>query len=424
MAASTPASALPRIRQLSKLISESVSTLENTLTSLDVPLPSFDEDSPLALPDDVAHEKDVILDASAEIFDLLLDPASLILYHGAHANCTCFQAIARFGIASMVPIGGQVSFTEIANQARLAEDMVQRLLRFAMTMRVFREPEPGFVAHTKASKLLFDETMTDWLAAGTEEMWPACSRMVEALQRWPAGSEPNETGFQIAHSTSETMYSVISSDPVRGKRFANSMKFQALSPAFGASHIVENFDWAALGPAKLVDVGGSQGHISIAIAAKFDNLSVVVQDRGEIVADAGAGVPTQLKERISFMPHDIFSPQPIRADVYLLRWILHNWSDKYCMLILGALIPALKQGARILVAETCMPEPGEAPLWREKQHRVFDMTMAAGFNAKERSKKEWEALFSKVDPRLVLESVVEPSNSALALMTIVFNENN
>jgi hypothetical protein len=86
----------------------------------------------------------------------------------------------------MVPPGGQVSFADIAKQTPLTEQMVSRLLRHAMTMRIFREPEPGMVAHTKASKILADPITRDWLRAGTEEMWPASTkaRIPRSKQTW------------------------------------------------------------------------------------------------------------------------------------------------------------------------------------------------------------------------------------------------
>lgn len=84
------------------------------------------------------------------------------------------QAMSRFGIANMVPKGGgQTSFASIAKQTGVPEQMVQRLLRHAMTMRVFREPQPNAVAHTQASKIIIDPSTSHWLATGTEDMWPA-----------------------------------------------------------------------------------------------------------------------------------------------------------------------------------------------------------------------------------------------------------
>lgn len=52
----------------------------------------------------------------------------------------------------------------------------------------------------------------------------------------------------------------------------------------------------------------------------------------------------------------MFSQQPVNdADVYFPRSTLHGWSDKYCIAILHNLIPALKDGAKIIVNDVCMP---------------------------------------------------------------------
>jgi hypothetical protein len=59
------------------------------------------------------------------------------------------------------------------------------------------------------------------------------------------------------------------------------------------------------------------------------------------------------------MAHDFFTEQPVKdADIYLLRFILHNWSDSYCIDILRRLVPALKDGARVLVNDIVLPDLG------------------------------------------------------------------
>lgn len=89
----------------------------------------------------------------------------------------CLQAISRYGIANLIPLGGRVSFTELAKQTGLGDQMITRLLRHAMTMRIFCEPEPGQVAHTKASKSIASSHMNAWLRIGTHEMWPAATNV-------------------------------------------------------------------------------------------------------------------------------------------------------------------------------------------------------------------------------------------------------
>lgn len=64
-----------------------------------------------------------------------------------------------------------------------------------------------------------------------------------------------------------------------------------------------------------------------------------------------------LRSRVTFVEHDFFQTQPLAADVYLFRQILHDWSDIDCVRILKALLPALKTGARILISESVMPNP-------------------------------------------------------------------
>ena len=115
-------------------------------------------------------------------------------------------------------------------------------------------------------------------------------------------------------------------------------------------------------------VGGSNGFVSVGLASAFPQLHFIVQDFEEVVASAN--VSADHKDRIRFMAHDFLSEQPIKnADVYLFRWIFHNWSDMYCIRILRNLIPALKGGAIILINDNVLPEPGTLGSWQEERLR-------------------------------------------------------
>lgn len=87
-------------------------------------------------------------------------------------------------------------------------------------------------------------------------------------------------------------------------------------------------------------------------------------------AKKDAPVSKDLEGRISFMVHDFFTPQPVHgADVYVFRWIFHNWSDKYCVRILRNLVPALKHGAKVVINDVVLPKPGELSNWHESRIR-------------------------------------------------------
>lgn len=122
-----------------------------------------------------------------------------------------------------------------------------------------------------------------------------------------------------------------------------------------------------------VDIGGSTGRAAVALATAHPSLNITVQDLHPAEDGSEDVIPTELRDRVKFMVFDFMAEnavQPIQgADVYLLRWILHNWSDKYGIQILRSLIPALKAGARVLIMEILMPEPGTIPFTKERDLR-------------------------------------------------------
>jgi ubiquinone/menaquinone biosynthesis C-methylase UbiE len=163
---------------------------------------------------------------------------------------------------------------------------------------------------------------------------------------------------------------MMAANPQRAQRFGGAMVAYASSPSVDIAHLINSYDWASLGDAaQVIDIGGGTGAVAKQLAEQFSGLQVLVQDIAPVVDGAEADIPATLKGRVKFMAHDLFSPQETSADVYVLRWVLHNWADKYAIMILRALVPILKSGMRILINEMCMPEPGTVALSREKDLR-------------------------------------------------------
>lgn len=134
--------------------------------------------------------------------------------------------------------------------------------------------------------------------------------------------------------------------------------------------MIDSFGWESLKNGTVVDVGGSHGIVSIELARKFPSLHFIVQDRAEVIAESSPTVPKDVADRVTFMTHDFFSEQPVKnADVFFFRWVFHNWGDQYCVKILQALIPALKPGARVLIQDILLPEPGAMSIWPERKMR-------------------------------------------------------
>jgi len=322
-----------------------------------------------------------------------------------------------------VPLNGDVSYADIAKSAGADEVNIRRLIRHAITNRIFREPREGYVAHTAASRVLLEDTqMIDWVGLCSAEFFPAAARTIDAMVKYPGSQEPSQSGFSLAHCPNKPMYAEIGKDPVRAKRFGGAMSSLTGGEGYEIDYMVDNYPWGELGEATVVDIGGSQGFVCVALAEKFPKLRFVVQDLPKTVADGPSKIPAEFAERIQFQAHDFYTPQPVKdADVYFFRWICHNQSDKYGTQMLQQLIPALKPRARIVINDNCLPKPNTADPWDEKITRSMDILMLQLLNAKERDVDDWAALFAMADPRFKFLGAKQPKGSRMSIMEAVWD---
>jgi hypothetical protein len=170
---------------------------------------------------------------------------------------------------------------------------------------------------------------------------------------------------------------------------------------------IEGFPWAELGEgATVVDVGGNTGALCLPIARACPNLKFIIQDR-DVVVDLARDVsdirpspllciltlfssgklsiprlylPDEsnfkvrllefLTEVLRFhflLAQDFFQKQsaPQVADVYLLRMVLHDHPDAYCIDILRHLRDAAKPSTQLVIIDNIMYHTCPDPLLDE-----------------------------------------------------------
>ncbi|KAI0149010.1 O-methyltransferase-domain-containing protein [Pestalotiopsis sp. NC0098] len=369
---------MSRIVELSASIADNTAKVDAYLTANDLPTPSFDVNAPLQsmIPNtevEVEAARVAIIDDTLELRRLMLGPRDYLMTFTSN-ELLSQHAIVHFRLDHSFPIGTEASFAEIAEYSGLLEDDVCQIIRRAALQGIFHEPRPGMVAHTVPSRLLAkDPIFREWVAWNVEDLWPATSQTVPAMVKYLKSEEPNETGFALYNNTDKPIYEFFSGRPEKAHRFANVMKALSNRRDLAIVHAVNGFNWGQLGSGTIVDVGGSEGQTAIAISRTFPELSIIVQDLAPVVEAGKKDLPEELTGRVTFMTHNFLTPQPVQnAGVYLFRWILHNWSDKYCVRILRNLIPALKEGARIVVVDNVAPEPRSISNWAETRMRNMD----------------------------------------------------
>lgn len=155
----------------------------------------------------------------------------------------------------------------------------------------------------------------------------------------------------------------------------------------------------------------------MAIYDLYPHVKATVQDIGSTVTTARAKLPPKYHEAITIEEHDFFQPQQTVADCYILRFILHNWSDEKAQEIIRNLAPALRPGAWLLVMDHVLPtRPHEVHPLMERIIRNMDVTMLGLMAGRERTEDDYRRLLREVDPRLQLRSSNCPVGSALTLL--------
>ncbi|KAL8849901.1 MAG: hypothetical protein Q9221_005167 [Calogaya cf. arnoldii] len=333
---------------LAEEILVSARRLDEHLASNNLPASTFDQDTLVDLPNDVEAALANLINTTQTLKQLALGGAGRAM------------EIAFFKIANAVPLTSSTTYTAIAEQTSLPESLVRRFLRPAMGSYIFTSPTYDTVAHTASSRLLVTQPdFADGVGLQVDELAPVAAKTVEAIQKFRDSGEPHKTAFALQNGM--PIFEMLGKYPERGRRFGAAMRCYTKGHDYDMRHLVEGYDWAAIDHpgAVVVDVGGGHGSISQALARSTKNIQFVVQDLPGTIEQAKKESPLEFEGRVEFQEHDFFTEQPVKnADVYLMRWILHDWSDGYCIKILRALVPGLegKKGSRILLFEYLLGE--------------------------------------------------------------------
>jgi len=273
-------------------------------------------------------------------------------------------------------------------------------MRALITYGIFNEIEEEVYEHTALSLKLTTPPMS--LSA-----LPLAARTLTGIARLPEylaktsyrnpGDDPSSTQslFQFTNNTQLEFFEWMQTQPGplaafnasmahsiamerarTGKGFADLYPFETLAKSHTSDEVV------------LVDIGGGVGQVLEDIRKHVPRLvgKMILEDLPKTVS---AHVPL---ENVEFVDYNFLTTeQPIKgARAYLLRHVLHDWSDNMVRKILLNTIPALGEDSKILIVEVVLP-PMNAPVFSALMD--IQMMIYGGAGRKER---QWRALFESV----------------------------
>ncbi|MEU6204142.1 methyltransferase [Micromonospora musae] len=139
----------------------------------------------------------------------------------------------------------------------------------------------------------------------------------------------------------------------------------------------------------VVDVGGADGAFVLELLARNPHLEGIVLELPHAVPGAEAAATARgLADRCVAQAGDFFEQIPA-GDLFLLKYIMHDWNDESCVRILRNCRQAMHPGSRVVIVEIVMGEQpvGIAPL--------MDMAMLTMVSSRERTLAEFDSLLSQ-----------------------------
>jgi hypothetical protein len=290
----------------------------------------------------------------------------------------------ELGIADLVKDRPK-SAREIAAALGADAGAVYRLLRTLAMHGIFAEDSEGRFASTPASALLQSGVMRDGVllcgeVTGDGSWWNAAGSLKQAVMSGePAFDRQHGVGF----------FEYMRRHPACGEWFDRGLaNFAAAeNPAIAGAYDFSRFK-------RIVDVGGGQGGLLAEILARHGAVLATLFDLPQVVAQPAHLEKAAPKERWSAVAGDFFESVPRGGEVYILKRILHDWSDAQCVKLLRRCRDAMDEGTRLLVIDAVIP-PGNAA----HPGKVMDILMMVFGPGRERTEAETGALLQQAGLR-------------------------
>lgn len=289
-------------------------------------------------------------------------------------------AVADLGVADALT-DGPLQLNELADRVGADSDALRRALRVLISKGIFAQGDDGRYELTPRADLLRSDAPVS----------------VAALARL-VGAPQEREHWSLLTQTIRTGTSPVQA--LRGKRFFDYLRdepeFSAIFndamtglSAYVDEPLIAAYDFTPF--RTIVDVAGGHGRLLAAILASAPTTQGVLFDLPDVVAEAAPLLQKlNVAQRVRLVEGSFFSDIPPGADAYVLKHIVHDWSDDAALQILRNVRRAAPTGAALLLVETVIPEDNS-----EFTGKIADIEMLLFNDGRERTAKEYQRLLDE-----------------------------
>ncbi|KIZ15552.1 hypothetical protein SNA_28895 [Streptomyces natalensis ATCC 27448] len=301
-----------------------------------------------------------------------------------YAYPAALRAAAVTGIADHLADGPKTT-EELARITGAEAQKLYRTLRLLATRGVFREVEQGRFELTGTAEYLRTDVPLSVRAAvmmiTSKAMWLSTGELAGNLR---GGAD----GISFESLFGKTIWEHWCRDLPPEEEFHTGM-MSMTEPEI--QDPVRSYDFPE--GATVVDVGGGYGGVLIPVLRGNPTLRGILYDQEHVLAkhrltELGAD------DRWETVPGDFFDKCP-EGDVYLLKYITHNWDDARAVRILRNCRKAMKPGGRVLLFDMVIP-PGNSP----HPGKLMDVIVMAIYPGRERTEEDFRRLLADAGLRL------------------------
>jgi SAM-dependent methyltransferase len=320
---------------------------------------------------------------------------SRMLAAAALSRVVC--TLGELGVADHIEPGARQPVSKLATATGAHERTLYRILRFAASYGLFRETGDREFEHTALSGTLRTDVAGSFRPA--TRMFHRIFAGWEGLHHAVITGEP---GFESVYG--KTMFGYI------GEHADLAPIFDAGMTAFHGHEtdaMLAAYDFSGI--KTLADIGGGNGTLLGAVLRQYPQMNGVLFDLGHVVGRARASLDAQgIANRCLVIEGSFFESVPAGADAYLMRHIIHDWTDEQSVEILSNCRKVMPPDGRVLLVEFAVPDANQASLGKDA-----DMIMLGFPGGMERTEDEYRGLFEQSGFQL---TKVTPTASAVCVI--------